>query len=86
MSDSYVTVGPKSQVVIPKEVRKVALKIRPGKKVNVRPLTSSSVIIEAVSSNWTKETYGMHKEIWKGIDATDYINTIREEWTQTRNQ
>lgn len=82
MLDTYVIVGPKSQVVIPKDVRKVANKIRPGKKVIVKPISNSSVIIEVRPANWTKETYGMHKNIWQGIDASEYIRTLREEWEQ----
>lgn len=86
MQTTYVTVGPKSQVVIPKNVRKVAEMIRPGKKVTVRPMSKSSVIIEVCPVSWTKETYGMHKDVWRGIDATDYINTLRNEWTESRYQ
>ena len=82
MLDTYVIVGPKSQVVIPKNVRKIATKLRPGKKVMVRPISDSSVIIEVRPANWTKETYGMHKDIWQGIDASEYIRTLREEWEQ----
>ena len=86
MLDTYVTVGPKSQVVIPKKVRQIATKLRPGKKVLVRPLTPYSVIIEAKPANWTKETYGMHKSIWQGVDAVEYIRTLRKEWTQGHYQ
>lgn len=86
MLDTYVTVGPKSQVVIPKNVRKIATKLRPGKKVSVRPISADSVIIEVKPTSWTKKTYGMHKDIWKGIDATEYINALRDEWKHTQRQ
>lgn len=84
MLDAIVTVGPKSQIVIPKNTRKVADQIRPGKKVLVRPLSSSSVIIEVKPVSWAKETYGMHKNIWEGIEATEYIKTLRAEWIQNQ--
>lgn len=86
MLDTYVTVGPKSQVVIPKEVRKIATKLRPGKKVSVRPLSADSVIIEVKPSSWTKQTYGMHKDIWGGVDIVEYIRNLRKEWTQNHSQ
>lgn len=86
MLNTYVTVGPKSQVVIPKDVRKIASKIRPGKKVMVRPISDSSVIIEVRPTSWTKETYGMHKDIWREVDAVEYIRNLRKEWTQNRLQ
>ncbi len=86
MLDTYVTVGPKSQVVIPKNVRKISSKIRPGRKVIVRAISDSSVIIEVKSANWAKETYGMHKDIWQGIDAVEYIRNLRKEWIQSHLQ
>lgn len=86
MTHSLVTVGPKSQVVIPKNVRKIATKIHPGKKVLVRPLSSGSVLIQAKPDSWVKETYGMHKTIWEGVEATDYIRTLREEWKQDHHE
>lgn len=86
MLDTYVTIGSKSQVVIPKKVRKIATRFRPGKKVMVRPLSSGSVIIEVKPSSWARETYGMHKDIWRGIDAAEYIRNIRKEWTYDRYQ
>lgn len=86
MIQTTVTVGPKTQVVIPKNVRKIAENIRAGKKVIVRPLSKSSVIIELVTGKWTKETYGMQKNVWKGIDASEYIDTLRKEWASSRFQ
>lgn len=75
-----VTIGPKSQVVIPKKVREIAFELRPRKKVTVRALNARSVIIEAPVKDWVGETYGIHKKIWQDIDATDYIRKLREEW------
>ncbi len=86
MRDATVTVGPKSQVVIPKNVRIIADKIKPGRKVSVRALSKSSVIIEARPASWAKETYGMHKDIWKGVNAVSFINLLRQEWKQKLNQ
>lgn len=80
MLDEYVTIGPKSQVVIPKKARKIASKLYPGKKVTVRPINQYSVIIEAKPASWTKETYGMHKKIWQGVDAVEFIRNLRDEW------
>lgn len=82
MQQNVVTVGPKSQVVIPKNVRKVVRGIKPGKKVVVRPLNEQSVIVEVPSTNWVEETYGMLKKEWKGVDATEYIRRLRDEWEQ----
>lgn len=75
-----VTIGPKSQVVIPKEVRKVVPSLKPGQKVTVRPLDSRSVIVELPAKDWVGQTYGMHKKVWQGVDASSYIRKLREEW------
>lgn len=80
MQQVTVTIGPKSQVVIPKKVREIASELKPSKKVVVRALNSHSVIIEVPIKDWVKETYGMHKKIWDGVDATDYIRKLRDEW------
>lgn len=75
-----VTIGSKSQVVIPKSVRKLTPKLKPGKKVLVRPLNSHSVIVESIEENWVDSTYGMHQKVWQGVDATEYIRKLRDQW------
>ena len=82
MQQTLVTIGPKSQVVIPKKVREIASEIRPSRKVVVRALNSHSVIVEIPTKDWVGETYGMHKKIWDGVDATSYIRKLRDEWNK----
>lgn len=80
MQQSIVTIGPKSQVVIPKRVREIASELKPSKKVVVRALNAHSVIVEAFMENWVEETYGRYEKIWQNVDATEYIRKLREEW------
>lgn len=75
-----VTIGPKSQVVIPKSVRELTPGLKVGKKVLVRSLGPQSVIVESVDENWVDSTYGMHKKVWQGVDATEYIRNLRDQW------
>lgn len=75
-----VTIGPKSQVVIPKGVRELTPRLKVGKKVVVRSLSPQSVIVEAVDEDWVESTYGMHKKVWQGVDATVYIKNLRNQW------
>lgn len=77
-----ITIGPKSQVVIPKNVRNLVPELKPGKKVTVRALDARSVIVELPAKDWVTETYGMHEKIWKHIDATEYIHKLRSQWQQ----
>ena len=78
MLDSYVTVGPKSQVVIPKNVRQIANKIKTGAKVLVIPVDERTVIVSVKPKDWVEEIYGMFKGVWKG-DATKLIRKFRDE-------
>lgn len=80
MQQIMVTIGSKSQVVIPKGVRKMVPALKPGKKVIVRPFNSQSVIVEIPSKDWVSQTYGMHKKVWQGVDVASYIRKLREEW------
>ncbi len=80
MQQQTVIIGPKSQVVIPKEVREIASELKPSKKVVVRALNSRSVIVEVPMKDWVGETYGSLEKIWQNVDATDYIRKLRNEW------
>ena len=79
MLDTYVTVGPKSQVVIPKKVRNIANKIKVGAKARVVPVDDRTVIVSVKSKSWVDETYGMFRGFWRG-DAVQLIRKLREEW------
>lgn len=78
MLDTYVTVGSKSQVVIPKKVRQIAHKIKAGAKARVIPVDDRTVMVSIKPKNWAAETYGMFKGMWKG-DATQLIRKLRDE-------
>ena len=78
MLDTYLTIGPKSQVVIPKNARKIAYKIKAGAKVRVVPVDDRTVMVSVKPKNWVEETYGMFKGMWKG-DATKLIRKLRDE-------
>ena len=42
----------------------------------------TTILVSIKPKNWVKETYGIHKKIWQGVDAIKYIRTLREEWTK----
>lgn len=75
-----VKVGPKNQVVIPKEARKIAKEIKPGTEVVVTPVDERSVHVRIKPKDWAKETYGIHQKYWKGIDSTKWLKKLRKEW------
>lgn len=81
-----ITIGERYQVVIPKKVRKIAKKMKTGARATVIPVDERTVMVSVKPRSWVSETYGMHKKIWQGIDAREYIQTLRSEWIQNHQQ
>jgi hypothetical protein len=50
--------------------------------ITAQDLTGTAPQERAVKHN-VMELHGLGAEIWKGIDAQDYVNTQREEWDRT---
>jgi len=73
-----IKISSKYQIVIPREVRK-KLNLEAGDKLIINA-NDEKVIIYPQPKNYTKYALGLGKEIWQGIDATDYIRKERETW------
>ena len=74
-----VTVGPKYQVVIPKEIRKKIKGVKKGAKVSVS-VEKGKVVLKPVKASWVARTYGSMKEAWKDIDPIAELEKMRDEW------
>ncbi len=77
-----VTVGPKYQVVIPKEIRKKIKSLKPGKKVGVYAVDEKSIAIDPDPQSWVDRTYGMMKDAWKDIDPVAEVEKMKDEWEE----
>lgn len=78
-----VTIGPKYQIVIPKEVREKINHLKPGKKVGVYTSDEGkSITINPDPQGWIDRTYGMMKDAWKGIDPIAEVEKMRNEWEE----
>lgn len=75
-----VKVGPKYQVVIPKEIRRKMKELKPGSKVHVSIMDHETVAIKINPQSWCERTRGIAKEAWKDIDTTKYLEDLRNEW------
>ena len=73
-----VKVGPKYQVVIPKELRK-KLGIKPKDKVLVEEIEGMVIVIPKPRS-FTGFLKGLGKEVWEEEDATEYVRRERKYW------
>lgn len=75
-----VTIGPKYQVVIPKEIRK-KVKVDVGKKVDIRSLDDHRIIVEVRKKSLTDQLAGLGKEMWDAEGGADaYIERERNAW------
>lgn len=74
-----VRVSKKYQVVIPKQARN-ALNINQGDQLVVS-VRDGQVIMKPKPKNYTEHMRGLHKYLWKEVDATKYIEKEREAWT-----
>lgn len=75
-----VTVGPKYQVVIPRDVRRQCTGFNKGAKVEVLRLDDSTVMLKAADENWAETQYGALKDVWKDIDPINELKKMRDEW------
>lgn len=83
MRQKTVKIGAKNQVVIPKEAKRIARLVEPGRRVSVTALDERRLIIEVLPSNseWAAATQGVLKSLWKGNDATKALRQMRnKEW------
>ncbi len=73
-----VKVGKRYQIVIPKRVREqLGVNIEDELIVGVR---DGRIIMQPRPRKYSEYMQGLGKEVWKGIDATEYVRKERESW------
>ena len=75
---ALVTLSSKNQIVIPKSARK-KLAIEPGDQL-ILDVEKDSLILKAKPKSYAKHLRGLHRGIWRGVDATDYVKKERKTW------
>ncbi|MBI4595930.1 MAG: AbrB/MazE/SpoVT family DNA-binding domain-containing protein [Candidatus Tectomicrobia bacterium] len=73
-----IIVDNNSQVLLPEEIRE-ALNIHPGDELLVQ-LEGSRLVLRPKRHGYAHRLRGLHKEVWKDVDATKYIRQERESW------
>jgi len=71
-------VSRKHQIVIPKRIRE-ALDIRPGDQLLIR-VEGDRMVLRLRPRSYARHLRGLHKEIWRGVEATEYVRQERESW------
>lgn len=75
-----VTMSRKNQIVVPREARE-KLHLQPGQQLLVLSKDDRIVLIPR-PANFTDKMSGLHKEVWQGIDAEDYLASERDRWNK----
>jgi AbrB family looped-hinge helix DNA binding protein len=75
---ALVTLSSKNQIVIPKSARK-KLAIGPGDQL-ILDVEKDSLILKAKPKSYVKHLRGLHRGVWRGVDAADYVKKERETW------
>lgn len=73
-----VKVSSRYQIVIPKRVRET-LGLRPGDRLLVE-LEEGRVVLRLRPRSYAQHLRGLHKEVWQGLDAREYVQKEREAW------
>ena len=73
-----VRISSKNQIVIPREARK-ALSLGAGDELLV-DIEEGRVVLYPRPKNYAKHLRGLHKEVWRGVDATRYVGEERKGW------
>lgn len=75
-----VTVGPKYQVVIPREIRK-KVHLKKGERVSISSNDEKRIVIELEKKSLADQLAGLGKEVWDKLGGADaYIERERNSW------
>lgn len=75
---TMITVSSKYQIVIPRKARE-KLNLKAGDKLIIKA-NNEKITIYPQPKSYAKYSLGLGKEIWQGIDATEYVKKERQTW------
>ena len=75
---AVVTLSSKNQITIQKVARK-KLAIGPGDQL-ILDVEKDSLILKPKPKSYAKHLRGLHKDVWEGLDAKEYIIKERKAW------
>jgi len=78
-----VKVSSRYQVSLPSRARQ-ELKIQAGDRLLV-DIQDGMLILLPQPNDYVHYLAGLHREIWKGIDTTVYLNEEREAWQESND-
>ena len=78
-----VKVSNRNQIALPSLARK-QLNIQAGDRLLV-DIQDGIIVLLPQPDNYAEYLAGLHKDIWKDIDADTYLEQERDAWSQTSN-
>jgi AbrB family looped-hinge helix DNA binding protein len=75
---NMVKVSSKYQIVIPREARE-KLDLKAGDKLIIKA-NNEKITIYPQPKSYAKYSVGLGKEIWQGVNATEYVKKERQTW------
>jgi AbrB family looped-hinge helix DNA binding protein len=72
-----VKVSRKFQIAVPAQVRR-KLSIRAGDTL-ILEVRGRHAILLREPEDWADALIGLHREVWDGVDAQEYVRRLREE-------
>jgi len=73
-----VTIDDNCQVLLPEEIR-VALNLHPGDELVVER-EGMKLVLRPKLKGYARRLRGLHKEVWKDVDANEYVRNERDSW------
>ena len=77
-----VHVSSKYQVVIPKRIRE-KLKLEKGDALTIS-LRGETIIMRVRPESFAEYTLGLHGDVWRDTEATEYVEEERSRWEPPR--
>jgi AbrB family looped-hinge helix DNA binding protein len=75
-----VKVSSKNQIAVPAAAR-ARLGIGPGDTLLVE-VREHSIVLMKEPVDFVEHMLGLHKDVWEGIDAQEYVDNERDAWKQ----
>jgi len=76
--DGIVKLSSKYQIVIPRQVRQ-RLDLRAGDGLLVE-VSGKTIVLVPRPRSYTARLRGLHKEVWRDVDAAAYVREERKGW------
>lgn len=73
-----VKINSKHQIAVPSAIRK-ELHLGPGDRL-LAHVRNGVIVLVPERGDAVEQLRGLHREIWEGVDANEYVNQERDAW------